>query len=81
MGFYEQKIRASQEIDKMILANVPLEEIFYKIETTYGFGKKIVLARKERIELIAERAHKARMEKEASVNIQDKKPSKKKKAR
>ena len=40
--YYEEKKRALRLIDQLIQAGKPIQLIYYKIETQFGFGRKIV---------------------------------------
>lgn len=48
MSYYDLKAKANRLIDQLIQENKTEDEIFFKISTMFGFGRKVV---KERVEL------------------------------
>ena len=52
-NYYKQKIDAFQIIDQMVSDGVPIENIYFKIETMFGFSKKIVDERMDRLEHVS----------------------------
>jgi hypothetical protein len=52
MDFYEKKIRALKRIDELVTNQEEIEKIYYKIETEFGFGKKFVDNRIQRLKQI-----------------------------
>ena len=49
MDFYQKKKLAAQTVDKMYEQNLPLVQIYFLIESTYGLSDRFVNKRIEKI--------------------------------
>ena len=49
MDFYQKKKLAAQTVDKMYEQNLPLVQIYFLIESTYGLSARFVDKRIEKI--------------------------------
>lgn len=49
MDFYKEKQRAIRMIDEMLKDGKDIEQIYFKVETCFGFSEKMVDKRVERM--------------------------------
>ena len=50
MDYYKQKILAFSMIDELVSNGTDIEIIYFKVETRFGFGKKLVDLRLKSLE-------------------------------